>query len=112
MSGFWLDDEDDTQQRWTLAQIYADLGTYVDVCKALNIGEPRMRKWLERRERIKCPQPIRKIGGTAVYSIEEWRGWLERWQAKNLRNNPTSKWVVTKPHGSGKPFFTYDNPEL
>lgn len=108
---FWLDDEDDNRP-WTLARIYADLGTKVDVCKALDIGEPRMNKWLERRERIKCPQPIRRFGHINVYSIEEWRAWLERWQAKNKQNNPMSKWVRTKPHGSGKPFFTYDNPEL
>jgi transposase len=70
-----------SDEPWTLARIYADLGSKTDVAKALDVGIHRFNKWVERQERTKCPQPVTIIAGTKVYSIVEWQGWFDRWMS-------------------------------
>lgn len=69
-----------TESEWPLARIYADLATLKDVARELDVTTWRVQKWVERRERVKCPYPVRaNLGGTDVYSMEEWKGWFWRW---------------------------------
>ncbi len=103
MSGFWLGEPEEPRRGPTLKEIYDDLGTRTDVCRALDITEARMRKWLERRSKINCPQPVKRFGHTDVYSITEWKAWYGNWLA---RFDP-ERWRDTKRHGSGENFFTY-----
>lgn len=114
MNKFYLDEPDEPTApvHWTLAQIYADLGTLRDVAKALDVTYWRVHKWVERREKIHCPAPVRRFPRMDVYSIEEWHGWFGVWKKKITRVTPENKWIDAKPNGSGEPFFTYDNPEL
>lgn len=70
-------------QPWTLAQIYADLGSSSDITLALNIRPRRFTNWIQRREELGCPKPIRKFGPTPVYSIQEWRDWYAKFLDKN-----------------------------
>lgn len=62
-------------QPWTLAQIYADLGSKSDVALALNVKPIRVTTWIQRRELHRCPEPVFKAGPTNVYSISEWQAW-------------------------------------
>jgi hypothetical protein len=64
---------------WTLAQIYADLGSKGDVARALNINLLRVDSWIRRREYNRCPQPVLRAGPTDVYSIQEWRDFFAEW---------------------------------
>lgn len=100
MTGFWLDDE--PEKTWTLKDIYDDLGTITDVAADLDITIWRMHMWIKRKERVKCPEPIRTIGSTHVYSMQEWRDWFQRWST-----NPSRvRWQErSKPNGSGLPFL-------
>lgn len=102
-SSFWMDDDDPAAKKWTMKEIYDDLGTRSDVAAALDITRWRMDKWLDRRPRIECPKPIRRFGLVDVYSIEEWRIWFKVWTEKR------GKWQEhAKPNGAGTPFFTDD----
>jgi hypothetical protein len=95
---------DDYSRSWTLAEIYDDLGSRWDVAKALDVTDHRMAHWLRRRDQIKCPYPIKRLGHVDVYSIREWKDWHDRWQhdhrdVKNFFNK--------KPHGGGESFWEY-----
>lgn len=106
MTRFWMDGEDD--QQWTLQDIYDDLGSHTDVAAMLDVTVWRMRRWLERRERVKCPEPLMKIGATYVYSRQEWRDWYSRWCADPRR----AKWLESsKVNGAGLPFFAHSGPD-
>lgn len=72
--------EDDEPKPWTLADIYADLGTLKDVSAYLNINPHRARMWVDRREIIKCPYPVRKFGTMHIYSMQEWADWFEHFK--------------------------------
>lgn len=92
---------------WSLADIYADLCCRGEISKLLDVSPFRVEKWIVRREQIKSPHPIRRIGGMDLYSKQEWQDWYARWQEKHGRD---SRWIEnTKPHGSGQPFFEYFN---
>lgn len=80
----------DAPKPWTLADIYADLCGTEDVAAILDVKKYRVRKWIQRAERIGCPKPVRTIGGYHIYSAEEWRGWFARFQAKH---RPNTKWT-------------------
>lgn len=96
---FGLDDEPDEPKPWTLAEIYADLGTIYDVAEAMDITKFRIQEWVHRRERIKSPLPVRVIGGRNIYSIQEWKDWFAHW-SKDRR--PGTKWTdQAKPYGNG-----------
>lgn len=97
--------DDDGLRPWSLADIYADLGSRQDISKILDVTPFRVEKWLVRRERVKCPYPVRRIGGMDIYSMQEWRDWFEHWEKSHRRD---TKWVEdAKPHGAGQSFFTY-----
>lgn len=104
----WLIDENDEDdfKQWTLADIYADLGGRSDIARTLNVTQRRVRRWLLRRERIRCPMPITRIGPTDVYSMQEWKDWYKAWtDPRRPGRRPGSKWVETLPYNAGKPFF-------
>ena len=99
----FADDEHDGP--WTLAQIYDDLGSRDDVARALNVTRSRMHDWMRRRETNNSPHPIKRIGHVDVYSIQEWRDWLRRWEAAHADNKQFQK---VKPHNSaGVNFWEY-----
>lgn len=102
MSGFWLGEPE--QQRVTIQQLLDDLVAKEEILRDLDIGDPRYRKWIERRERIKCPQPLKRLGNVDIYSMAEWRAWYGRWLT---RHEPDKGWRNTKHHGEGESFFTY-----
>lgn len=108
MTGFWLDSEDPDQappaKPWTLKQIYDDLGTKSDVARALDVTQWRVNKWIERRDKIKCPLPIKRLGHIDVYSLQEWKAWYGRWLC---HWEPDKGYRNTKVHGEGESFFTY-----
>jgi hypothetical protein len=104
---FDTDDEDDYKP-WTLADIYADLGSRIDICKALDVSRYRVNKWILRRERIKAPIPLNRVGNVDVYSVQEWKDWFKDWLNPGRRGRrANSKWVDAKTHGAGQNFFTY-----
>lgn len=106
---FGLDGEDDFKE-WTLADIYDDLASKSDICQALDIGVHRFVQWTMRRDRIGCPHPIKRIGPTDVYSLQEWKDWYARWTDPSRKGRRyDSKWIQTRPYGSGKSFFTTYN---
>ncbi len=112
---FNLDDDEPPRQEkvWTLADIYDDLGTKKDVARALDVLNSRIAHWCQRRERIRCPEPVRILGGAEIYSIEEWRAWFEAW--KNGRRHQPRRFaqitVNAKKYGEGDAFFTHDRKE-
>ncbi len=104
MSGFWLGDQPPDPPALTFQQFVDDLAGRGDILRALDIGEPRFRKWLERAERIEIPRPLKRIGHTDVWSMTEWKTWYGRWIT---RHDPDKGWRNTKRHGEGESFFTY-----
>lgn len=103
MARFWLDDEE--EQVWTLQDIYDDLASAPEVAAMLDVTIWRMQRWLTRRERIKSPLPIKRIGMTDIYSRQEWRDWYARWCADPRR----AKWLEhAKGNGANLPFFEHD----
>lgn len=108
MTDYWNTPEQEEFKPWSLADIYDDLGSLRDICQTLDVTEPRVRRWIERRERIRCPLPIKRIAVTDVYSMHEWKTWFKTWTDPERRGRRAdSKWVNTRPHGSGENFFTY-----
>lgn len=106
MTRFWLDDEE--EKTWTLQDIYDDLASRSEIAAMLDINVWRMERWLQRRDRISCPSPIKRIGQTDVYSRQEWRDWYARWCADPRR----AKWVENaKGNGDGLPFFDHVGPD-
>lgn len=80
MTTNWWDLPDEEQPKpWTLADIYADLGTLTDVAQALDIKYTRISMWQARKERVKPPKPVRSIARLDLYSIQEWRDWFAKW---------------------------------
>lgn len=61
--------------------VYADLGGISEVAVALGVGIHRVKHWLERRDTVNCPQPVRELKMGHVYSIGEWQGWFKLWMA-------------------------------
>lgn len=102
MSGFWLGEP--PEQPLTRQQVLDDLVGKNDIIRTLDIGEPRYRKWLERRDRLHIPSPLKVIGSTPIYSMQEWREWYGRWIT---RHEPDKGWRNTKLNGQGESFFTY-----
>lgn len=97
--------EDDGPKQWTLADVYDDLCATADVPPLLDVSKWRVARWIHRRERIKCPQPIRRISHVDVYSKQEWIAWFEVWNKKHKSN---TRWTdKAQPHGAGEPFFEY-----
>lgn len=74
-------------QPWTLAQIYADLAASGEVARALNVPPGRVQAWIRDRATNGCPMPIRMLGPTNVFSLQEWQDWYMRY----LENH---KWLV------------------
>lgn len=109
MTDYWNTPEHEEFKAWSLADIYDDLGSLSDVCSTLDVTLPRTRRWIERRERIHCPAPIKRIAAADVYSLHEWKTWFTSWQDPEKRRGrrADSRWVNTRPHGSGESFFTY-----
>jgi hypothetical protein len=64
----------------TVQDIYNDLGGVNEVAEALNVGLYRVRRWIERRESTRCPQPVLRLKIGPVYSLAEWRGWFALWR--------------------------------
>lgn len=61
--------------------VYDDLGGITEVAKDLGVGIHRIKRWLERRDTVNCPQPVAKLVMGNVYSKAEWRGWYALWWA-------------------------------
>lgn len=60
--------------------VYADLGGTKEIAEALGVTVFCVRRWLERRDEIGCPAPVRVLASGKVYSIAEWRGWHAVWR--------------------------------
>jgi len=88
---------------WSLAEIYADLGSRRDISRILNVTHFRVDWWLAHRTSVECPYPVRRLGHVDVYSMQEWKDWFARW----LANHPRKDVQEAKPHGSGESFFSY-----
>lgn len=71
---------DDDDQPWTLARIYADLCSLREVAQELDVDHFRVYRWTARRAKTNAPFPVRKLAGTDIYSMEEWKAWYERWK--------------------------------
>jgi hypothetical protein len=82
--------EDDNPQPWTLADIYADLGTINDVSAHLNVNSHRVRMWIDRRERLNSPRPVREFGSVHIYSIQQWADWFENFKKGK---KPGTRWT-------------------
>lgn len=102
--GFWLGEPEQKDEAWSLAKVYADLGTRTDVAKALDVTEWRVNRWIERRAKVKCPMPVKRLGHIDAYSLAEWKTWYGRWISREKKDKRVSE---TKLHGSGESFFTY-----
>lgn len=89
---------------WTLADIYDDLGTREDIARALNVSKIRVTDWINRRDKVNSPQPLRRIGYRDIYSIQQWKDWFRHWQKKHDGDKRTLNYV---PHGSGESFWTF-----
>lgn len=104
MSGFWLGEPEPEQLILARQAVLDDLGTRTDAARALDISPFRMHKWLERRDRIMAPKPLKRFGHIDVYSMAEWKRWYGDWIT---RQTPDKGWRNTKMHGEGESFFTY-----
>jgi hypothetical protein len=60
--------------------IYADLVGVAEVADGLGVGLYRVKRWIERREHVGCPNPVRTLRLGNVYSMQEWRGWFALWR--------------------------------
>lgn len=95
-TNWWDLPDEDEPKPWTLADIYNDLGTLLDVCEALDINTRRMNSWRARKERLKTPEPVRIIGTKPIWSIQEWRDWFYNF-TKGRR--PGTRWSTNaKPY--------------
>ena len=69
-----------TEAGESVADIYADLVGVAEVAAGLGVGIHRVKRWIERREHIGCPHPVRTLKLGNVYSMREWRGWFALWR--------------------------------
>lgn len=93
---------------WTLADIYKDLICRTEIAKVLDVNPRRVVQWIQRRQRTKCPKPLRAWGRFHLYSAEEWRVWYAAFQKKHAKR---LAYYDIKPYGSGEPFFTFDRSD-
>lgn len=87
----WFLEEDDAPKPWTLADIYADLCQIADIARELNVNHHRVKRWMDRREKIRCPYPVREFANVNLYSMQEWKDWYAAWLAKHPNE---TKWTV------------------
>src|SRR4051812_21261864 len=78
----WPDEpeQDPEPQVWTLADIYADLGTLNDIAEHLNIKKTRIERWIDRNIHGNVPKPVRMFGAWKIYSKQEWADWFAKFQ--------------------------------
>lgn len=60
--------------------LYDDLAAVHEVAQALGVNVHRVRRWIERRAAVNCPQPVRELKGIHIYSLADWRGWYALWR--------------------------------
>lgn len=94
-----------TMKPWSIAEVYADLGSRQDISRVLNVSPYRVNNWLVRRDEINSPRPVRRLGHVDVYSMQEWRDWFDRWCANRAEDD--HRFANPKPHGSGEQFWDY-----
>ncbi len=98
----------DEQKLWTLKDIYDDLVSRQDLPRALNVTPRRFVGWLDRREDLGCPMPIKRLGHVDIYSLQEWKDWYERFLAAREHKR---KVMEASPHGHGEAFWSYFEQE-
>lgn len=104
----WFLEEEDAPKPWTLADIYADLCQKGDIIRELGITQWRLSRWIERRDRIRCPHPVRTFANVQLYSMQEWKDWYAAWLAKHPND---TKWT-TKAQTNVKARPEYDHDWL
>ncbi len=79
----------------TVQQLYDDIVGLSDIHKILGVKDFRVKRWVERRETVGCPKPIKRVGMTDLYSASEWQGWYAVW--KVTRGSETWRRIPRKP---------------
>jgi hypothetical protein len=113
----WQDpgEPDPDLQVWTLADIYADLGTSTDVAAYLNVDRTRVRHWVVRSHITDSPKPVAKIGSFNVYSKVEWADWFENFlKDKKHHTAWTENALPFREHRRSRldPNFKFGNPGI
>ncbi len=73
-------DEAITDETLDIFDVYADLGGVAEVAENLGVKIHRVRRWIERRESTRCPEPIKLLVMGHLYSMRDWRAWFALWR--------------------------------
>lgn len=95
MTTNWFDLPDEAESDfepkvWSLADIYADLGTRKDIAELLNVDVARLCQWALRSDQLGSPKPVARFGPIFVYSKQEWVDWHARFMDGK---RPGTKWT-------------------
>lgn len=64
----------------SLTEVYEDIVGLAEVAEGLGVQKFRVNRWVERRESVGCPKPVRVLKLGHLYSMTEWRGWYALWK--------------------------------
>ncbi len=104
---FWLGEPEPEIKRLTAEDIYDDIVGRDDIARELDVDRARVQSWLRYRERNGCPQPIKRVSGTDLYSIAAWKSWYARWIQQWSPDSPIR--TNAKPYSPSLPssFWSY-----
>lgn len=71
----------------TAAELYEDIVGVWEVAHVLGVPIRRVRRWIERREQILCPKPIKTLHCGFLYSLADWKGWYALWRLTHPGNH-------------------------
>ena len=81
-----MDESPETRTGEIRRLTYEDLGGVAEVAADLGVPEPRVKRWIERRDVVNSPEPVKPLRGLRLYSITAWRAWYRDWLATRNRN--------------------------
>jgi hypothetical protein len=56
-----------------------DVGGTAEVAAHLHVPKARVSRWIERRDAVHCPAPVKELTGGNLYLLSEWRAWHALW---------------------------------
>lgn len=60
--------------------VYADLGGIHEIAETLGVTLFRVKRWIERRDSVNSPRPVRILRAGHIYSLAEWQAWFALWR--------------------------------
>jgi hypothetical protein len=71
---------EDDHDAISLQDIFNDLGSIAEIAATLGVGKARVARWIERRESVMCPAPVRSLSSLHIYLLSDWINWYRVWK--------------------------------